>query len=240
MNKKNLNKQKKNKKKSKKKSSRANKSLKAILVENKTFILTLVFIAVVFMWLVDLNRPVTAIDSKGLRFLNKYEFPSYLIESGNCMRPYDVEDGVITFGPGITYPTTNQGLEAINKELGTEYTSIDNCIKVSDLQQMQKKIMGKYEDVVIKIEKSYNVAFTQNQFNALVLLAYNSPNLFNNKQFIAVITNVNGDYDQYVSAADNYYRSLSGYDTKYGQGWYNRIKDSAEMFYFGDYRYQNN
>lgn len=228
------------KKKPNKRKKKSNKSFKTILVENKAFILALVFITVVFVWLVNLNRPITEIDSKGLRFLNKYEFPSYLIESGDCMRPYDVGDGVITFGPGITYPSINRGIDSINEELGTGYTEVDNCIKVSDLQQMQKKVLGKYEAIVVNIEKSYNIVFTQSQFNALVLLAYNSPNLFNNNQFIAVITNSNGDYDQYVSSADNYYRSLSGYDTKYGEGWYNRIKDSAEMFYYGDYRYQNN
>lgn len=228
------------KKKPNKRKKKSNKSFKTILVENKAFILALVFITVVFVWLVNLNRPITEIDSKGLRFLNKYEFPSYLIESGDCMRPYDVGDGVITFGPGITYSTTEEGIDAINQELKTEYSTVNNCIKVSDLQEMQKKILSKYENVVINIEKNYNVVFTQKQFNALVLLAYNSPNLFRNEQFVSVITDPNSNYNDYVLAANAYYQTLNGYDTKYGEGWNNRIKDSAEMYYYGDYRYQNN
>lgn len=212
----------------------------ALIVENKVFVAVVIVIIFIFVQLVQLNSPIQSLNRRGLRFLNKYENPTNLIESGRCMRPYDVGDGVITFGPGITYPTETEGLVAINTKLGTDYSAEDDCIKISDLKDMQKVVIKEYEEIVVNIEKYYDLVFTQDQFNALVLLAYNSPNLFLNQNFIAVITNPESSYEQYVAAADSYYQQLDGYYTGFGTGWYNRIKDSAEMYYFGDYRFQNN
>lgn len=222
------------------KNRKGKKSILAQLKENKAFTIVIMILIISFMWLVTLNKPVTETDKKGINFLNEYEFPKYLVKTGNCMYPYDVGDGVITFGPGITYKTIDLGIEAINSELNTDYSRDNSCIKVSDLMQMQKNVLVKYEHIVIKVENDYGVSFTQDQFNALVLLSYNSPNLFKDTQFLHVIIDPESTYKQYVQTADNYYRQLRGYDTDFGVGWYNRIKDSAEMFYFGDYKYQNN
>lgn len=224
----------------KKKVTSNNWKLSTAINNNKAFSFVIVALIFSFMWIVTLNRPVEGLDRKGISFLNKYEYPSYLTEEGNCMYPYDVGDGVITFGPGITYPTIEAGIEGINNQLGTKYSVTDSCIKTSDLMDLQKKILVKYENVILNVENDYVVSFTQDQFNALVLLSYNSPNLFKNHEFLKVITNSESTYEQYVEAADNYYRQLRGYDTHFGEGWYNRIKDSGEMYYFGDYRYQNN
>lgn len=227
--------------KSKKHKRRTPKNdIQTLVVNNKVFVGVLLVLIIIFAQLVTINLPVDSLDRKGLKFLNKYEYPTYLIETGSCMRPYDVGDGVVTFGPGITYQTKDQGIEAINQQLGVSYTLTDDCISTNDLLSMQKIELEKYERIVLNVEQQYNLVFTQDQFNGLVLLAYNSPNLFKNQQFIDVITNPQSTYYEYVNAADNYYRQLSGYDTKYGSGWYNRIKDSAEMYYFGDYRFQNN
>ncbi len=231
---------KKNKLSKRNKNQKVIKRIKKFINEYQKFCLVLVVLALVFGWLVFLNQPVTGLNSKGLRFLNKYEYPTYLIEAGRCMRPYDVGDGVVTFGPGITYSTTELGVADINQKLGTNYSLDDNCIKTKDLIKMQKLVLQKYENVVLNIEQQYQVEFNQDQFNALVLLAYNSPNLFKDQTFIAVITNPTSSYEQYVLAADSYYQQLSGYYTDFGTGWYNRIKDSAEMYYFGDYKFQNN
>lgn len=222
------------------KTKNKNLNLLQVVLNNKTFTFVLLSIIFSFLWLVTLNQPVVALNKKGIEFLNMYEYPRYLTEKGNCMYPYDVGDGVITFGPGITYPTIEAGIESINLELGTNYSVTESCIKTADLMNMQKQILVKYENIVLKVEEDYVVSFTQNQFNALVLLSYNSPNLFKNQDFLQVITNPTSTYQQYVLAADNYYRQLRGYDTHFGEGWYNRIKDSGEMYYYGDYRYQNN
>lgn len=229
------------KKKSKRKPSKSKLAkLKTLLLANKQFALVIACIALSFSVLTLRALPVESVDWRGLRLLNKYEFPSYLIEEGNCMRPYDVGDGVVTFGPGITYPSEERGIAAINEQLGTKYTTENNCIERSDLKKLQAEVLIDYENIVLNVEKSYDVAFNHDQFNALVLLAYNSPNLFKDEAFLKVITDPQSSYQQYVDAADNYYQQLRGYDTAFGTGWYNRIKDSAELFYYGDYQYQNN
>lgn len=234
MNKKNLSKVKKTKKTYKKLKRRP------INTSDIVFVIVVIGLIITFGQLVKKNTPVEDMDQKGIKFLNLYEYPTYLIEQQNCMRPYDVGDGVVTFGPGITYPTKEQGITAINQQLNTNYTLEQDCIRTEDLLLMQKFVLVKYEQVVVRIENQYGVVFNQDQFNGLVLLAYNSPNLFKNDQFIAVITNPDSTYQQYVEAADNYYQQLSGYQTQYGSGWYNRIKDSAEIYYYGDYKFQNN
>lgn len=209
------------------------------LKKNKQFIFILIVISITFGYLVDSNMPVTELSNKGLKLLNKYEYPSYLLTDNKCMEPYDVGDGVVTFGPGITYQSVEQGIEAINQQLNTNYTTNNSCIKESDLLVMQKSILQKYEQIIIDIETTYQYKFNHQQFDSLVLLAYNSPNLFKNDNFINVITNPESSYEEYVYAADNYYQQLSGYFTAFGSGWYNRIVDSAQLFYYGDYRYQN-
>lgn len=232
-------------KKQRKKNTKRRKNKKVlkkflrVVFKNKEISLVLFIIVIAFIALVINNRPVTEINNKGLDFLNTYEYPSYLLTSSDCMSPYDVGDGVITFGPGLTYQTVEEGYNHFNEQLETTYSSENDCIAQKHLFAMQKIRIVSYENVVNKIQEQHNIKFSQDQFNALVLLAYNSPNLFKDEQFINVIISSDGDSAQYIEAADNYYRKLSGYDTKFGQGWYNRIVDSAEMFYYGDYKYQN-
>lgn len=212
---------------------------KQIFASNKQFIIVITILIIVFIQLVKFNLPVTEINRQGLKLLNAYEYPSYKVSADNCMSPYDVGDGVITFGPGITYPSVASGIKDINNNLGTSYTTENSCIATDDLLKMQKVIISDYEQIVINVSHLYNLKLNQDQFNALVLLAYNSPNIFKNPGFIAVLSNEDSTMDQYITAADNYYRTLSGYDTQFGSGWYNRIVDSAQVYYEGEYLFQN-
>ncbi len=189
------------------------------------------------------------IDDRGLEILNAYEFPSYLIEEDNCMRPYDVGDGVMTFGPGITYPTEEEGINDINFRFDTKYTLENNCIDVELLHQLQRDVISNYEAVVNKVAINHFKHFTQDEFNGLVLLSYNSPNLFKNQDFKKVILSDDSTFDAYVEAANDYYKQLDSYydnpnteeeDDGFGNGWYNRIVDSAEVYFSIDYNYQNN
>ncbi len=228
-----------NKKKKYKRKTKRVKNWKQIFANNKQFIIVITVLVLVFIQLVKYNMPVTEINRQGLKLLNAYEYPSYKVTSENCMSPYDVGDGVITFGPGITYPSVKAGIEDINSKLNTDYTTVDNCIATDDLLDMQKLIIREYEEIVININHLYNLGLNQDQFNALVLLAYNSPNIFKDPGFIAVLTDEDSTIDQYITAADNYYRTLSGYDTQFGSGWYNRVVDSAQVYYNGEYQFQN-
>lgn len=214
------------------------KKYKKHLQEYKLFYLALIIIAIILVSLIIKNQPVNGISNRGLKLLNSYEFPSYLVEPGSCMRPYDVGDGVITFGPGITYPTVEEGITDINNLLNKKYTTEDNCIKVRDLKKLQTIKLNRYESKVFKLGDDCNLIFNQDQFDGLLLLAYNSPNVLENEQFKAAVCNQQS-YQNYVDSAHNYYKQLRGYDQLYGEGWYNRIVDSAEMYYYGDYKYQN-
>ncbi len=189
------------------------------------------------------------IDEQGLEIINAYEFPNYLIEDDNCMRPYDVGDGVITFGPGITYQTEEAGINDINERFDTNYTIKKNCIDVDILHDLQLDIMATYEDYVNHVAIWHFRHFTQDQFNGLVLLSYNSPGLFSDDQFIKTITNPDSTQEQYIESADNYYKQLNSYydnpntdepDDGFGLGWYNRIVDSSEVYFGLDYEYHNN
>lgn len=208
-----------------------------------------VFITFSIVWTKHVEKYSMTIDENGLAILNDYEFPSYLIEDGYCMRPYDVGDGVITFGPGITYPTEQDGLDDINLRFNTNYTLKDDCIDVDTLHTLQRDIISNYEAVVNKIAIWHFKHFTQDQFNGLVLLAYNSPNLFANDEFKTFILSDNQTQEGYIEAANNYYKQLNSYydnpnteaeEDGFGKGWYNRIVDSSEVYFGIDYDYQNN
>lgn len=207
------------------------------------------FIGFSLVWTKHVEKYSMTIDDAGLQILNDYEFPSYLIEDGTCMRPYDVGDGVITFGPGITYPTEQAGIDDINSRFNTDYTLENNCIEVDTLHTLQRDIISNYEAVVNKVAIWHFKHFTQDQFNGLVLLAYNSPNLFKNEDFKTVILADQPTQDEYITAANDYYKTLGSYydnpntdepDDGFGNGWYNRIVDSSEVFFGIDYDYQNN
>lgn len=211
-------------------------------------ILVLIFALATIFWRKHVENYSMTIDEAGLTILNDYEFPLYLIEEDKCMRPYDVGDGVITFGPGITYSDEQSGLDDINSRFDTEYTADDDCIDVDILHQLQRAVISDYEAIVNHVAIWHFKHFTQDQFNGLVLLAYNSPNLFNDEEFIKVILSDTATQEEYIEAANNYYKTLNSYydnpnteeaDDGFGNGWYNRIVDSSEVYFGIDYDYQN-
>lgn len=192
------------------------------------------------------------LSDDGLTLLNEYEFPWYLTEEDNtgntCLRPYDVGDGVITFGPGITYDTEQLGISAINNEYNTDYTLEDNCINVEYLFDFQKIILKEYEVNVSKFSFKYNLHLSQNEFDALVILDYNSPNFLKDQDVIDMLSN-EPTKSQYIDAINNYYQKLESYydnqnttekNDGYGVGWYNRIVDTAEVYFDDEYLFQNN
>ncbi len=201
------------------------------------------------LWNKHVENYSMKIDEQGLAILNDYEFPSYLIEDDTCMRPYDVGDGVITFGPGITYPTEQEGLDDINSRFGTNYTVENDCIDLETLHTLQRDIISNYEAIVNRVAIWHFKHFTQDQFNGLVLLAYNSPDLFKYDDFKDVILSDAPTQEMYIETANDYYKMIGSYydnpnteepDDGFGNGWYNRIVDSSEVFFGIDYDYQNN
>lgn len=210
------------------------------------FVLALFCYTIFFMKYKE-NYDLTLSD-KGLSLLNSYEFPYYMVDEENdCLSPYDVGDGVITFGPGITYPTEQEGLDAINSEFDSNYTESDNCISTKILFDMQQKIISPYEHKVIDFLWSHKYIPTQNQFDALLLMSYNSPSLFDDEKFNELFKTDLSKTD-YINTINSYYQTLNSYydneDTPapndgFGEGWLNRIQDSADAFFDSDYDYQN-
>ncbi len=189
------------------------------------------------------------LSDQGQELLDDYELPWYLVENDSCIRPYDVGDGVITFGPGVTYSTEKEGIEDINKKYNTEYTISNNCIDLDILFKLQKDIMYIYEDYVSKKTFEHRIKVTQNEFDALLLLAYNSPNFLKEEEVINMLKDKDHTKKEYISSINNYYKQMRNYydnqDTiepndGFGQGWYNRITDSAEVFFEQEYEFQNN
>lgn len=188
------------------------------------------------------------LSKDGLTLLNDYEFPwEFVEEDGACMEPYDVGDGVMTFGPGVTYPTTQDGLDDINERFETVYSLNNKCINLDILFNLQKEILTNYESIVYKFAYKHNLNLTQNEFDALVLLAYNSPNFIKDKAVIKMLKS-SPDPKDYIEAIDSYYQTLNSYydnpltDTKddgYGEGWYKRIVDSSEVYFYKNYDYQD-
>lgn len=225
--------------KSKKKHRSKRKNISPQKIKLVLIILVVIIVSISQAWHVHKIKYSKTISSDGLTLLNDYEFPWYLVEDDSCISPYDVGDGVITFGPGITFLTEQDGIDTINELYNSSYTLDDDCIALDTLFDYQTQILVNYEQVINQIAIRNFRQFTQDQFNGLVILSYNSPNLFKNEQFLEVILDENSTYDQYVEAANNYYKQLDNYDT-YGAGWYNRIVDSAEVYYNSEYEYQNN
>ncbi len=190
------------------------------------------------------------LSAKGQELLDDYEFPWYMVEQpDNCLRPYDVGDGVITFGPGITYNTEEEGIEDINKKYKKDYTVSNNCIDVDILFKLQKDLMYVYEDYVSEKTFEHKVKVNQNEFDALLILAYNSPDFLKDEEVIKMLKNDEHTKKEYIKAINNYYKQIKSYydnpntqepNDGFGQGWYNRIVDSAEVFFDEEYEYQNN
>ncbi len=191
------------------------------------------------------------ITDEGLELLNDYEFPVYLIETNDdnqqCMNPYSVGDGKITFGPGIAYQNKQEGLDDMNHLLNTNYTINDSCILVDDLYEVQKEKLTYYEGIVNDFAFDIRLKLTPNQFDALVLMSYNSPALFSDEGFIQTMENNQVTKEEYIISMNSYYQTLDNYYDNlstdesgdgFGAGWYNRIEDSADVYFDSQYDYQ--
>lgn len=186
-----------------------------------------------------------------LNLLNDYEMPQYLIQQNSngksCLAPYDVGDGVETFGPGVTYKTKEEGIQDINSLLGTNYSLENDCIKIRDLEKLQSTKLDSYSWDVLYHAHEYDLSLNQQKFDGLFLLVYNSPDILDYPQFVNALQE-NGSKERYIDAADKYYQQFDNYydnpKTKakndgYGEGWHNRVVDSSQIYYSGEYDFQN-
>lgn len=216
------------------------KKLKKLSFNAKLLIILLILSPLMYMGFEYLDYKTNydlSLSTKGLGLLNDYEFPYYMVDTSNkCMSPYDVGDGVITFGPGITYPTEQEGLDHINSLYKTNYTEDKDCIDTEILFALQEEILSPYENTVSNFAWNHRYPLEQNEFDGLLLLSYNSPNLFQDEDFNHMFETT-FTKDEYINTINNYYSKLNGYD-EFGEGWLIRINDSAATFFDSNYEYQ--
>lgn len=209
------------------------RKIKKHIGQNKLFYGLLLMLGVV----INLLVPSQSLSMRGLKLLNEYELPRDKIAANKCMEPYDVGDGVITFGAGITYPSETQGLEDINRLFKTDYTLTNDCVKTSELEKLQKEKLAYYEQLIVDYERENSKTFSQTEFDGVFLLIYNSPQIIYDEQYKSLLMQEDITVDEYFDVANNYYKKLNGYDM-FGAGWRARILDSAQLFCNGDYKYQ--
>ncbi len=206
---------------------------------NIAFIAAITIVIIFALVISEQNSPTKSISNRGLKLLNKYEYPTYLEETGNCMRPYNVGDGVVTFGAGITYPDELAGINDINQLLDKTYSLADNCIKTRDLNKLFEIKIEYYENKVVNFQLENDMVFSQKQYDGLLLLVYNSPNILKDSNFARVLLDKQASSDMYINAANEYYKQFSAYSESFGNGWYNRIVDSSQVYYQREYKFQN-
>lgn len=198
------------------------------------------------------NNVSTVLSSEGLQLLNDYEYPKnneQNREDMRCMVPYDVEDGVTTFGAGVTFPTAEEGFEKINNEYGTDYGKENNCISVDILNEFQILMLEKYELDVLNFFEDNQIEFVQNQFDGLLILDYNSPEVLKYEPLINLLKNDKDTVlkEEFIDVIDSYYRQFPAYydnpntnkrNDGFGEGWYNRILDVADVYFDSQYEFQ--
>ncbi len=213
--------------------------IKKQVINNIAFIAAITIVIVFALIISEQNSLTKSTSNRGLKLLNKYEYPTYLEESGNCMRPYSVGDGVVTFGAGITYPDELTGINEINQLLDKTYSLADNCIKSKDLNELFEIKIEYYENKLVNFQLENDIVFSQKQYDGLLLLVYNSPNILKDSNFTSVLLDKQANSDMYINAANEYYKQFSAYSESFGNGWYNRIVDSSQVYYQREYKFQN-
>ena len=79
-----------------------------------------------------------------------------------------------------------------------------------------------------------NANLTQQQYDALYLLAYNRPALFKPGGIIENLILSNANREEWEEAILAEYKLLKGWNVN-KNGWTNRINAALELYFYGDY-----
>lgn len=181
---------------------------------------------------------ITGISDSGLTLLNDYEGYNIIDwqtdSKGNiCSYPYDVGDGVVTFGLGQTYPNEKTGYAAINEQTGSDY-QVGDCVTLEDSNHDQANDLEQRAITILQYDKLYKANINQNQFDAIMLMFYLNEDTIKDPEFWQMITDpttTEADYTQYFL---DIYAQFDQWDV-YQAGWTKRIIDSGQLFYQADY-----
>jgi|GEM_PF-7086471 len=168
--------------------------------------------------------------------LSKYNYIR-LDSVGNIshIRNHDVGDGGITIGVGIYVKSTNASRIKMLEELGIKWNDTTQWVPIADVEKAFKNIASKYETTIKKAIDKNNLSVSQAQYDALFLLAYNRPALFNEGGAVNKLLSTNNDNkSDWRDAIISEYKTLNQWE-KYGKGWSNRLEDTLELYFDEDY-----
>ncbi len=168
--------------------------------------------------------------------LRSYDYIE-LDENGNIskIRNHNVGDGGTTVGIGIfvneSYP---ERIKMLN-DLGIDWQDTTQWVSIDDVEQVFSEISDTYSSPVDNIIEKYNLQLTQEQYDALFLMAYNRLKLFEDGGTIdTLLAEKNNNKEEWRIAILEEYKGLKDWG-KYGNGWTNRIDEQLELFFEGDY-----
>lgn len=168
-------------------------------------------------------------DYEGVNVLN-FETDQDLEQ---CLRSYDVGDGVVTFGLGKTFNTEIDGINHINELNNTTYNEND-CIKLEHLMKIHEEDISIREKKILSLDKKYKTNINQQQFDAIMLMFYLNEDSINSLKFWNLLSNEDLTKISYIDYFINIYSQFNQYET-YKAGWNARIEDSADIFFDSQY-----
>lgn len=160
-----------------------------------------------------------------------------LDENGNIthIKTHDVGDGGTTVGVGIYVKSTDTERIKMLSDLGIIWNDTSQWVEIEKINIAFNQISSSYNNYVLGFQESSNIKLTQQQFDALFIAAYNKPALLKNNTLIELASSMNTNEQAWNDAFLLEYKQLNTWD-KFGKGWTNRIKDTVELYLYGDYK----
>lgn len=196
----------------------------------------------------DGSAPANGYSSNGIALLTIWEIgPSspycQYDSSGNitAIRNAQLDDGGYTVGVGnfIAYGDQDTIDYYINT-YGVDPTDTTQYVPIDVVYQIFYDRLTEYTGYVDTMVNNLGLNLSQQQYDAIMLLAYNKPVLvFEGGAIYNLLSEGNNNRDDWRTAILNYYQSLSDWD-KFHESWTNRTEDFLECYFDGEYVYYDN
>lgn len=198
----------------------------------------LILISIYLTFKYENEYGITGMSDEGLILLDDYEGYNMLVsdidsDGDACHAAYDLGDSVITFGLGVTFETEQLGIEHLNETYNTSY-KVGDCIKVSDLLNLQREAIYDREQQVLDLDRIHRANLNQQQYDAVMMMFYLNEDTIRDQKFWKIIKDKKSNIDDYSEYFITEYSQFKQWED-YQYGWSNRILDSSEVFYNKDY-----
>lgn len=169
--------------------------------------------------------------------LSQYDYIK-LDSKGNIsqIRNHDVGDGGTTVGVGIFVNSSNKDRIKMLEGLGINWKDTTQWVSIDKIEKAFENVAQSYADVVNQTLSELNITVSQEQYDALFLMAYNRPALLKSGGAVyKMLSTNNTNKNDWRNAMISEYKKLSTW-SKYGNGWTNRIDDELELYFSKDYK----